>query len=94
MVGSGCRFGHRIGSEGSKSRPGKYGLAPTFTVYVYNLAQVSRKTLDVAEAELRAYSSRRASDKVGRLPAFIRGESEIPDCWLEPGREDLVLKIF
>lgn len=70
-------------------------LAPAFTVYVYNLAQVSRKSLDVAEAEAsRIFLKAGVRTKWVDCPLSSAEKARFPDCRLESGRNDLVLKIF
>ena len=70
-------------------------LAPAFTVYVYNFAQVSRKTLDVAEAEAsRIFLKAGVGTRWVDCPLSSAEKARFPDCRLQPGREDLVLKIF
>ncbi|MGA2630371.1 MAG: hypothetical protein ABSG54_09150 [Terriglobia bacterium] len=70
-------------------------LAPTFTVYVYNLAHVSRQSLDVAEAEAsRIFLKAGVRTKWIDCPLSSAEKARYPDCRLQPGREDLVLKIF
>ncbi len=70
-------------------------LAPTFTVYVYNFAQVSRQSLDVAEAEAsRIFLKAGVRTKWVDCPLSSAEKAKYPDCRLESGRNDLVLKIF
>jgi len=70
-------------------------LAPTVTVYVYNLAQVSRTSLDVAEAEAsRIFLKAGVKTKWVDCPLSSAEKARYPDCRLESGRNDLVLKVF
>ncbi len=70
-------------------------LAPTITVYVYNLAQVSRKSLAVAEAEAsRIFLKAGVRTKWVDCPLSSAEKARFPDCRLESGRNHLVLKIF
>lgn len=85
-------------ASGAKAQPPVWEeteLAPTITVYVYNLAQVSRQSLDVAEAEAsRIFLKAGVRTKWVDCPLSSAEKSRFPDCRLESGREDLVLKIF
>lgn len=85
-------------ASGAKAQPPSREnaeLAPTFIVYVYNLAQVSRKSLDAAEAEAsRIFLKAGVRTKWVDCPLSSAEKARFPDCRLQPGREDLVLKIF
>jgi len=70
-------------------------LVPSVTVYVYNLAHVSRQSLDVAEAEAsRIFLKAGVRTKWVDCPLSSAEKARFPDCRLESGRNDLVLKIF
>lgn len=86
-----------IASGAKAQTPGREDaeLVPTVTVYVYNLAQVSRKSLDVAEAEAsRIFLKAGVKTKWVACPLSSAEKAQYPDCRLESGRDDLVLKIF
>lgn len=86
-----------IASGAKAQNPGREDaeLASTFTVYVYNFAQVSRQSLDVAEAEAsRIFLKAGVRTKWVDCPLSSAEKAKYPDCRLESGREDLVLKIF
>lgn len=70
-------------------------LAPTFTVYVYNFAQVSRKSLDVAEAETsRIFLKAGVRTRWVDCPLSSSEIPRYPACQSHRDRSGLVLKIF